>query len=426
MKKFSRNIVSNILGWQVRRLRRKNDFKIVAVAGSVGKTSTKLAIAEVLSQKYPVRYQKGNYNDLVTVPLIFFGQKQPRLYNPLAWLAVFWKNEAILRKKYPYEIVVVELGSDGPGDMQEFNRYLRADLGVLTAITPEHMEFFDDLDAVAKEELTLSELSNELLVNKDLCPPEYLNQLKVTPATYGVQNSADYRVANIKFNSDTADFDVLRKQTLLLHAEHELVSEPQLLSVCAAIAVGDYLNMASGDIEKSIHAIKPVSGRMRRLDGINGSLIIDDSYNASPEAVKAALNTLYRLKAPQKIAVLGNMNELGGYSQKLHEEIGHYCDPREIDLLVTIGSDANKFLAAVAKDKGCQVETFDDPISAGEFLKPRIKKNAAILVKGSQNRVFAEETVKLLLANPADARKLVRQSPAWLKVKRKAFGRGTI
>lgn len=422
MKKFLKNLVATILGWQVRRLRRKNVFKVVAVAGSVGKTSTKLAIAQVLAQKYSVRYQKGNYNDLVSVPLIFFGQKLPSLYNPVAWLIVFWKNEAVLRKKYPFEVVVTELGTDKPGDMSEFKRYIQADLGVLTGITPEHMEYFTDLNAVAKEELVLAELSNELLINEDLVESEFIGKLKASIMTYGAKTAADYRISNIKFAGRLSDFDISRKQTTILRATHEAISEPQLLSVCAAVAVGDQLSMTAEEIEKGISQIKPVSGRMRRLEGINSSVIIDDTYNASPEAVKAALDTLYRMNSPHKIAILGNMNELGVYSQKLHEEIGQYCDPNEVDLVATIGPDANRFLAPEAEAQGCKVQSFDDPYSAAEHLKPLIKKDAIVLVKGSQNGVFAEETVKLLLANPADARLLVRQSKTWLKAKHKAFG----
>jgi len=137
--------------------------------------------------------------------------------------------------------------------------------------------------------------------------------------------------------------------------------------------------------------------------------------------MKAALHTLYRLAAPQKIAVLGNMNELGKYSEAAHHEIGQYCDPKQLDLLVTIGPDANKYLALTAAAKGCKVQQFDDPYSVGEYLKPIVKKGALVLVKGSQNRVFAEETVKLLLANPKDAEKLVRQSAEWLKKKAKLY-----
>jgi UDP-N-acetylmuramoyl-tripeptide--D-alanyl-D-alanine ligase len=179
--------------------------------------------------------------------------------------------------------------------------------------------------------------------------------------------------------------------------------------------------MTPDQIAKGLANIKPVPGRMQRLRGVEGSLIIDDSYNSSPDAAKLALDYLYSINAPQKIAVLGNMNELGGYSKQAHEEIGSYCDPKQLELVITIGPDANNFLAKAAEAKGCRVERFDNPYKAGDFIRPLVKQGAAILVKGSQNKVFAEEAIKPLLADQADSEKLVRQTPQWLNVKRGAF-----
>ena len=129
------------------------------------------------------------------------------------------------------------------------------------------------------------------------------------------------------------------------------------------------------------------------------------------------------MAAPHKIALLGNMNELGKYSKDAHEEIGKLCDPAKLNLVVTLGPDANKFLAPTAKKLGCEVQAFDDPYSAGEFIKNQLKDQTLVLAKGSQNKVFAEEAVKVLLAEPADASELVRQSKSWLKQKRRQFNR---
>lgn len=421
MQKLAKKLVVAVLGWQVRRLYKKNSFKVVAVAGSLGKTSTKLAISQVLGDKYKIRHQEGNYNDILTVPLIFFGHATPSLFNPFSWLVIFWRNEAQLRKKYPYEVVVVEVGTDGPGQIVGYGRYLKADIGVLTAIAPEHMEFFDDVDAVADEELQIVNLSEKLVVNSDFVETKYLSKIKNPVTTYSTKNTADIRLKNVKFDGFSADFDVLENNALLLSAQHEAVAEPRLYAVAAAIAVARQLGLEPKGIKAGLDNLKPVAGRMQRLDGVNGSVIIDDTYNASPPAMKAALDTLYRLDAAQKIAVLGNMNELGSYSQEAHEEIGSYCDPKKLDLVITLGPDANKYLVPTAEAKGCKVQQFDDPYSVGDYLKPIIKNGALVLVKGSQNRVFAEETVKLLLADPKDAKKLVRQSDDWLKIKDKAF-----
>lgn len=418
---MAKKIVVSILGWQIRRLYKKNNFKVVAVAGSLGKTSTKFAIAKILEQKYRVRKQAGNYNDIVTVPLIFFGEELPSLLNPFAWLSIFVRNEKELGKNYPYDVVVVEVGTDGPGQIKEYKKYLRADVGVLTAIAPEHMEFFNDLDAVADEELAIVQLTDKLIVNKDFCDQKYLQQLPGQPTTYAVKHPADFQVTDVKFDGFESSFKVKKDGSVFLKASHELIAEPLLYATAAAVAVADELGLSANEILSGLKQIKPVAGRMQRLEGLNGSVILDDTYNASPPAVKAALDTLYRLETAEKIAILGNMNELGNYSETAHKEIGNYCDPKKLDLLIAIGPDAKRFLSPAAKAKGCKVVEFDDPYSAGEYLKPRLQKGTLVLAKGSQNGVFAEETVKLLLANPADAKKLVRQSDYWLKRKATVF-----
>jgi UDP-N-acetylmuramoyl-tripeptide--D-alanyl-D-alanine ligase len=423
MQNLGRELVTAVLASQVRRLYRKHKFKVVAVAGSIGKTSTKLAIVNVLEQGYRVRSQEDNYNHPITVPLVFFGQTTPSLRNPLSWFKVFWNNEKVLSGKYPYEIVVVELGTDGPGWLEEFHAYLKVDIGVLTAIAPEHMEFFKDLDAVAEEELELAKLSKKLIVNKDLVAAKYLKGVQVPTITYGVKQSADVQLKDIKFDNLTSDFVIEAAGKPSVKAKHDLVTEPLLYGVAAAAAVGHQFEMIPEQIKKGLSKIKPVSGRMQILAGINGSTIIDDTYNASPEATRAALSTLYRIKTDHKIAILGNMNELGGYSEAAHREIGQLCDPKQLDLVLTLGPEANEFLAAEAEAKGCKVSRFEDPYSLGSYLQSVVPKNAFILAKGSQNRVFAEEVVKLILKNPADEKKLVRQTASWLKIKQKAFSK---
>ena len=421
MQELSKKLVVAILGWQVRWLYKKNNFKVVAVAGSLGKTSTKRAIATVLQAKYKVQFQDGNYNDIVTVPLIFFGQQLPSLLNPFAWAAVFWRNQQMLAKKYPYEVVVVEVGSDGPGQIKNYSKYLKADIGVLTGIAPEHMEFFGDLDAVAAEEIFIARLCKKLIVGRDFVDKRYFKQIPGQVKTYGLNKSSDINLADIEFDGLESSFKVNKNGMLLFEAKHELIAQTLLYGAAAAIAVADELGMNAEEVKKGLANIKPASGRMQILNGISGSTIIDDSYNATPQTFKAALDTFYRLQALQKIAILGSMNELGKYSEAAHKEVGRYCDPRQIDILVTVGADANKILAAEAEARGCVVQKFNNPYSAGRYVRPLVKKGALILAKGSQNKIFTEEAVKILLANPADTSKLVRQSAYWDRRKAKAL-----
>lgn len=419
MKKLARKFVVSRLGSQVRRLRAKNDIKVVGVVGSIGKTSTKMAIAKVLEQKYKVQYQEGNYNDLVTVPLIFFGQPLPSLFNPFAWVKVFMQNERVIRKPYPYDVVVVEIGTDYPGNIIKFASYLECDIAVVTAITPEHMEFFADLEDVANEELSVGVYSKQLVVNTDLCPPNFLD-VPVPVRSFGTKD-AEYEISKITTKNDTTTFAVRKKNKQWLQAEMQAIAKSEVYSGTAAAVVSDLLKIEAAQIAEGIAQIQPVSGRMQRLNGVKKSLILDETYNASPDAVMAALDTVYALKAPQKIAILGNMNELGEMSAQAHADVGAYCEPKQLDLVVTIGPDANEYLAPAAAARGCMVKAFKDPYAAGEFVKNHIQEGAIILAKGSQNNVYAEEAVKPLLADPRDAAKLVRQSASWQKVKQKNF-----
>jgi len=421
MKDRAKHLIVVILGWQVRRLRRKADFTTVAVAGSVGKTTTKFAIAAVLRQQFKVRFQEGNYNDTVSVPLVYFGLPLPSLFNPLAWCLTFLKIELQLMRNYPYDVVLLEVGTDFPGNIAQFKPYLHADIGVLTAITPEHMESFDDLDAVAQEELTIAVLSDKLLANADLCSEKHLEGLK-NPQTYGVHQKATYRLGQLQHSPEGYAFTITKNGQAFMKERHASIAETQIYSITAAVAVADMLGMDKAAIRKGIESIRPVSGRMQRLRGIKDSIILDDTYNASPEAATAALDTLYKLDAPQKIALLGNMNELGAYSPEAHQEIGAYCDPDQLDLVVTLGPDANKYLAAGAKERGCKVVRAQTPLEAADEIAKVLQNGALILAKGSQNGVFAEEAVKKLLADPADAKELVRQSPYWMKRKQKWLG----
>lgn len=419
MKSILKNILVGILGNQVRRLRKRNNFKIIGVVGSIGKTSTKLAIAKVLRSDKRVRYQEGNYNDVVSVPLVFFGQKMPNLWNIFAWLQIIFKNEWQIYTEYPFDLVVVELGTDGPGQIEKFRKYLYLDIAVLTAIAPEHMEYFENLEEVAEEEWSVSFFSDLIFANKDLCPivPENINHKKVI--FYGKEFGAVYKIENIENKKAGFDFGISFEGKIIMQAFYEAVSEVELYSICVAIVIANKFQISEEKIKKALSTIHSFSGRMQKLKGIKNSTIIDDTYNASPQAVQMALEALYNQETTQRIAILGMMNELGASSELEHKKIGQYCNPKFLDLVVTVGKDANLFLAPVARANGCEVYEAQNSLNAGKFVAGKLKTGAVILAKGSQNRVFVEEALKPLLANQSDISKLVRQDKYWMDKKKK-------
>ncbi|MCA9327990.1 hypothetical protein KDA14_05665, partial [Candidatus Saccharibacteria bacterium] len=308
-KKLGKIIVAYFLERQVKRLRRKHHFTVVAVAGSVGKTSTKAAIAQLLGQNLRVRYQQGNYNDRTTVPLIFFGQTQPNIFNVFAWARIFGENTARIEHPYPYDVVVVEIGTDGPGQMKQF-AYLKPDITVLTAITPEHMAEFVTIDAVATEELEIFRYSKRVLVNGDDVPGKYLigrdfeeysTRTNVAHNYYAKRTTTNLRGQDLALEFPGAKLDI----------HTVFVGEQGARIALAAAATADMLGMDRRVIAESMSSLSPMPGRMQILDGQKQSTIIDDSYNASPEPIMRALDVLYSAKASQRVAVLGSMNELG-------------------------------------------------------------------------------------------------------------------
>lgn len=420
MKKRFKDFIVRLLWLQVARLRKKYEPTVIAVVGSVGKTGTKTAIAKVLSQHLKVQWQDGNYNDIVSVPLIFFGQKMPHLFNPFGWLKVFIASELQIQIGYKFDGVVLEVGTDYRGNMELFERFLKTDFGVLTGIAPEHMENFKDLDEVAKEELSITDMAETVLVNTEAVDKKYVQQIK-SALTYG-EGPQDCRISTKPLTPQfRRPVTFTLKDSMSYSITTKLIGKQNLPALAAAALLASKLELTGEEIIKGLEAIEPLPGRMQLLKGEKGSLIIDDTYNASPEAVTAALDTLYEADAKQKIAILGQMNELGTFSQDLHEQVGKRCDPKHLKLVVTIGKDANEYLAAAAEKRGCKVMRCPTPYHAADVVRPLIKKGTLVLAKGSQNGVFAEEAVKELLDNHADATKLVRQSRYWLKIKEGQF-----
>lgn len=420
-KALAKALLCNVLEAQVRKLRSKNNFTIIAVVGSVGKTSTKLATAELLKKVGArVRYQEGNYNDRLTVPLVVFGKTLPGLFNIPAWIKILVANNRALRRAYPYDVVVLELGTDGPGQIKQFS-YLEPELAIVTAITPEHMEYFKTLDAVAAEELAVAAYADQLLINVADVPGKYLPKLPFM-SYGGAHTDHGYSAVGKNLSLHGQELAAYYGGKKLFTRNIAFAGEHGGRIALAAIACADMLEYPHDKIANGLADLKPFAGRMRLFDGIKNTTIIDDTYNASPEAVSAALAVLSaESTATQRIAVLGSMNELGKTSKKAHEEIGKSIDPAKIDLVVTIGKEAEKYLAPAATAARNSVVSFVNPHEAGEYVREYATEGAAILFKGSQNGVFAEEAIKPLLRNKADAKKLVRQSAGWMKKKRKQF-----
>lgn len=421
MHPFKKRLLSGY-AWALTRITagylRRFEPTVVVVAGSIGKTSATQAITAVLSERYAVRSTIKSYNVAHSLPLSVFATELPS--HKLGWLTLVPRLYLQSLRKQPFDVLVLEIGTDHPGELAQF-AYLKPHLGVVTAVTPEHMEYFKTLDAVAAEELSIASFCRETLVNHDMVAPQYRHHLQARHVSYYGKRQS-YAVSRHRRHDfqQVASFhlDGLDLPDLPTH----FVGTQSLHGMLAAAAVARKLKLTSGQLERGLRNLRPVAGRMRLFKGIDNSTIIDDSYNASPEAVLAALDTLAEVPGTQKIALLGSMNELGETSAEAHRLVGQHCDPAKLDLVVTLGHEATTHLAPVAIANGCTVLTTDSPYRAGELIKQQLRTGATVLVKGSQNRVFAEEAIKALLADCEDADELVRQSPYWLRIKHRQFG----
>ncbi len=400
------------------------EVKLVAVTGSVGKTSTKVAIGTVLNEKFRVRLHEGNHNSELSAPLAILGVEFPDDIRSLGqWLAVFKAVNTRIKQPTDVDVIVQELGTDAIGQIPHFGTYLTPDISVVTSVAPEHMEFFKTLDAVAAEELAAANFSKWALINRDDIPGVYAADItNPNLNTYGTTDAAEYRFdsSDYTFADGFSGVFIGPEYQDPVPATLHLIGEHSTRAAVAAGAVAAKLGMSAQEVASGLGKVRAVKGRMNILRGLNESVIVDDSYNSSPLAVASALRALYQMNVPQRIAVLGSMNELGDMSQAEHAAVGKLCDPIALSYVVTVGEDAAKYLAPVAQTNGCKVVSFKSPLEAGAFVHKYLERGAAVLFKGSQGGIYLEEAIKIVLHSTEEEEQLVRQSPEWMK-KKQAF-----
>jgi UDP-N-acetylmuramoyl-tripeptide--D-alanyl-D-alanine ligase len=401
------------------------EIKLVVVTGSVGKTSTKVAIGTVLAEHFRVRLHEGNHNADVSAPLAILGIEYPTNIRSLVeWLSVFRAAKERINSASDVDVIVQELGSDRIGQVERFGVYLNPDIAVVTAVSPEHMEYFHEIDTVAREELAVANYSKSALINRDDIDEKYSEYLtNANVNTYGTSSLAEYHFNSENYSIEEGHVGMLFAPEWQdpISAEIHVLGEHPLRPAVAAAAVAIKLGMNSEEIIRGLAKIYPLPGRMNILRGAENTTIIDDTYNSSPLAVESSMHELYKLSVPQRIAVLGSMNELGATSQVEHEALGRLCDPNGLAWVITVGDEAEKYLAPAARAKGCQVRSFKTAIQAGAFVRGVMESGAAILFKGSQGGIYLEEAVKEVLHSTSDETKLVRQSPEWIARKNAFF-----
>ena len=428
-----KKILTVILNWEARLILFKYKPLVVAVTGSVGKTSTKDAIYSVLkhSGSY-VRRNEKSLNSELGIPLTIIGA--PNAWkNVSGWLSnirkglglILWKN------KYP-SCLILEVGADHPGEIRAASKMLKPKIAVLLRVSdvPVHVEFFKSPQQVFEEKSVLADglgISGTLVLfgdDKKMSVVSDRTKARNIPVIdFGLaENSSvrgsDYAViydevgapsgfsANINFDGNNIPIKV-----------NGILGETYLYPLLAATAVGKAMNMSAGNIAKGLNEYEAPRGRMNIIPGINGSTLIDDSYNSSPDATRSALETLKSLKTNgRKIAVLGDMMELGVHSVGEHRKIG-----REVvgivNILVTVGQRSRATAEEALKNgmSADSVHSFDSSREAASFVPNLIGAGDIIRVKGSQSPRTERVSAALLREPNKSAKLLVRQDKEWLE-----------
>lgn len=426
LKSFLKKIVVTVLTWEAKMVLSRYKPRIVAVTGSVGKTTTKDAIFTVLSGEFFVRKSDKSFNSEIGIPLTILGLKNA-WSSPLGWIQNILEGlgQALLHHSYP-EWLVLEVGADRPGDIRSIASWLRPDVVVVTHIphVPVHVEFFPTPEALLREKRYLAEAlkpDGVLILNADderVAAIPHPAHGKIV--RFGMGKDADVRASKervtYKAKKPTGiSFKVAAEEHVYAVTLPGVLGVQHVYPALAAIAVGRALTLEPTLLEKALSHHVPPSGRMRILPGIRDSVLIDDTYNASPVAVAQALHTLHGLKTEgRRIAVLGDMLELGSYSIQAHADIGKIA-AEEVDTLITVGIRSHEIATAALKAgmKESNIEECATSQEAGKVLEGMLQEGDIALIKGSQS-MRMEWAVEEVMAHPEDKEMLlVRQDKAW-------------
>ena len=341
------------------------ELPVVAVAGSNGKTTTKDLVASVLSQQRSTLWSEASFNNDIGVPL------------------------TLLRLEGTHQAAVLEAGTNHPGELAPLVKMIRPNYGVLTCIGREHLEFFGDLAGVALEEGSLAELlpaTGKLFLNGD---DDWANRIAersdAQVVRVGLSESNDWRARGVRLSKDGATFRVTGpNEEFAGDYRIHLLGRHQVVNALFAIAVGAELGLSRGSVARGLAACKPPKMRMQTWE-FNGVRVLDDAYNANADSMLAAWRTLQDLPCKgRRVAVLGDMAELGAHSEAAHEEVGRRAAELGIGQLFAIGKMA-PVMARGARSAGLnRVMEFADVEAAAAAVRGFVKPGDILLLKASR------------------------------------------
>ena len=383
------------------------------MTGSVGKSSTKEAIYQILKNNFRVRKSEGNYNNEIGLPLTILGFKTPGK-NIFGWLKIFIRSIFSLPEKDNYpKVLVLEMAADHPGDIAYLLKIVKPQIGVLTSISPTHLEFFKSVENIFEEKqllITTLPPSGWAVINIDderiVSLEERIRSkilsfgLKDKAMVRGIEPSLIQNLVEDRLEIKGLQFKIRYQGNVVPIFLSGIIARTQVYAVLAGVAVGLALNLDLLAIVNNLSSYKPLSHRMSILKGRNNITIIDDTYNSSPLATEEAIKTIQEIKpvhGARKWLVLGSMLELGEKSKELHYKIGQEVANGNFGFLLTYGDEA-KEIARGASEKGMgkkNISSFTNQGELIEYLKRNLLPGDIILVKGSR-AMKMEKVVKAL------------------------------
>ena len=417
-----RFIIVKILNILSKKILVKYRPVVIGVTGSVGKSSAKKAICEVLRNRYKVAYNKNFYRADIGIPLAVIGAESGGR-SIGKWLKIIFSAVKIIIKKEKYpDILILEMGVDRPHDMKKMLEVVKPNIGILTSIGefPSHLKYFKNAKHIAKEKSMLI----KSLGKKDIailnCDDKIIKNLaeniKAKTITYGFSDDAVVRAEEIflgdrkwKIKSGLIgmSFKISYQGTTVPFRLPFSLGRGHIYAALSAVSIGIHFGYNLVEISEMLSNYKPLPGRMNLIEGVDNSLVIDDTFNSNPVSATSALETLQNLETMRRIAVFGDMLELGEYCEAGHQEVGKLV-ARSADLLFTYG-EKGRLISEQAKKSGMkkdQVFHFDDINNLIKSLKNTIKSTDAILVKGSR-AMRMESVVKKIMAEPEKAGELL-------------------
>ncbi|MFQ9264573.1 MAG: UDP-N-acetylmuramoyl-tripeptide--D-alanyl-D-alanine ligase [Clostridia bacterium] len=351
-----------------RRMLFGKDFPVIGVTGSVGKTSTKDIIANVVSQKYKTLKTQGNNNNNIGLPFTIFNLKDQ-------------------------EAAVIEMGMNHFGEISKLTKIAKPTISVITNIGTSHIGNLGSRENILKAKLEILEgMDKKVLVinnDNDLLHKFYLENKDVEIHTYGIENESEVTAENIVLNENESEF-VCNIKGEKFNVKVPVGGIHFVYNALCAATVGTLLGLSKEQIENGIKTFELTKKRMDITELKNGVTIINDSYNASFESMQASLKYLSGLNAKRKIAVLGDMFELGEYSKELHEKVGKEVVKNKIDILVCCG-DSAKYIVNMAKKEGMPKEKvfyFDNKVQIEKFIRENAQNGDSVLFKASNGMKF--------------------------------------